>query len=248
MFSFLDPATNLPAATPDRTAAVAFIAPGETEPGRGRPGRVRVGHRGRARRVHRHTEFPRAGAWKAVFTTQSPAAPEESIGVEFDVRDGPTVDVGEPAPPTTNPTAADVDGDLAMISTDTDPDPAFYELSVADALAERTPFVLVFATPAFCQSAQCGPTLDRVKAAAAAAPTTSRSSTSSRTSSTYTEGRLQPVLDANGQLQPVAAVERVGHPLGAVDLRGRRRRDRARLVRGPRDDAELQEAFETISG
>ena len=39
----------------------------------------------------------------------------------------------------------------------------FYETSVADAVAAKHPFVLVFATPAFCQSAQCGPTLDHVK-------------------------------------------------------------------------------------
>ena len=36
------------------------------------------------------------------------------------------------------------------ISTDQDPDPAFYETSVADALAAHKPFVLVFATPKFC--------------------------------------------------------------------------------------------------
>ena len=33
VFSFLDPTTNLPAASPDRTASVAFIPPGQTEPG-----------------------------------------------------------------------------------------------------------------------------------------------------------------------------------------------------------------------
>ena len=56
------------------------------------------------------------------------------------------------------------------VSTDPHPDPDFYELTVKEALAAKQPFVLVFATPAFCQSAQCGPTLDRVKAVAADAP------------------------------------------------------------------------------
>ena len=50
------------------------------------------------------------------------------------------------------------------------PDPAFYETSVADALAAHKPFVLVFATPKFCTSEQCGPTLDRFKPIAAANP------------------------------------------------------------------------------
>ena len=33
VFSFLDPDKNIPVASPDRTASVAFIAPGETQPG-----------------------------------------------------------------------------------------------------------------------------------------------------------------------------------------------------------------------
>ena len=33
VFSFLDPDTNTPAASPDRKASVAFIAPGQTQPG-----------------------------------------------------------------------------------------------------------------------------------------------------------------------------------------------------------------------
>ena len=38
--------------------------------------------------------------------------------------------------------------------------PVFYQVSVHDALAAHKPFVLVFATPAFCTSRVCGPTLD----------------------------------------------------------------------------------------
>src|SRR4051794_4767793 len=33
VFSFLDPAKNVPVGSPDRKASVAFIAPGETQPG-----------------------------------------------------------------------------------------------------------------------------------------------------------------------------------------------------------------------
>ena len=38
---------------------------------------------------------------------------------------------------------------------------------MADALAAGRPFVLVFATPLFCSSRTCGPTLDNVKGIAA---------------------------------------------------------------------------------
>lgn len=38
-------------------------------------------------------------------------------------------------------------------------------------MAAKDPFVLVFATPAFCQTAICGPMLDGVKVLAADYPT-----------------------------------------------------------------------------
>ncbi|MEZ5412354.1 MAG: hypothetical protein R2761_30250, partial [Acidimicrobiales bacterium] len=78
--------------------------------------------------------------------------------------DSAVPDVGDPAPPSQTPTAATTD-DLATISTDPDPDPAFYQLSVADAVNSGKPTVIAFATPAFCQTALCGPTMDIVKAA-----------------------------------------------------------------------------------
>jgi hypothetical protein len=48
--------------------------------------------------------------------------------------------------------------------------PAFYETSIADAVAANEPFVVAFATPKFCASQQCGPTLDRLKPIAARHP------------------------------------------------------------------------------
>ena len=56
--------------------------------------------------------------------------------------------------------------ELTAISTDPDPDPDFYDLSVADAVANGRPTVIVFATPAFCQTAVCGPTIEIAKQAA----------------------------------------------------------------------------------
>ena len=70
--------------------------------------------------------------------------------------------------------------------------------------------MVVFATPAFCVSAQCGPTLDRVKSIAHASPTSVAFINVEPYQLQFTEGRLQPVLDANGQLQPVEAVNQWG--------------------------------------
>ena len=211
VFSFIDPKTNLPVATPDRPAAVAFIAPGKTEPGPASPATFVWAIEGQRGDYVANTTFPEAGDWKAVFITQGKGQPQEAIGVGFTVRDkGSTVAIGQQAPATTNPVAADVGGDLSKISTDAKPDPRFYELTVADALAAHKPFVLVFATPAFCKSAQCGPTLDRVKAVAAAAPKDVAFINVEPYQLAYTEGRLQPVLDANNQLQPVDASNQWG--------------------------------------
>ena len=51
-----------------------------------------------------------------------------------------------------------------LISSDPHPDPAMYEVSVADAVTSGVPTVIAFATPGFCASATCGPLLDQVKA------------------------------------------------------------------------------------
>jgi hypothetical protein len=69
--------------------------------------------------------------------------------------------VGALAPATATPTLAD--GPFAAITTDPDPDTRFYELSLDEALRNGRPTVLVFATPAFCQTAACGPLLTNVK-------------------------------------------------------------------------------------
>lgn len=75
-------------------------------------------------------------------------------------------DLGDPAPLTETPISSD-GRSLSDISTDPSPDPKFYELSVADAVRSGKPSVIVFSTPAFCQTAICGPTIEIVKAVAA---------------------------------------------------------------------------------
>ena len=210
VFSFLDPKTNLPAASPDRTASVAFIAPGETQPGPATEAEFVWAIEGERGDYVANVELGAPGDYKAVFITEAPGSPQEAIGVDFQVSDtSPTVAIGAPAPATDNPTIESA-GSVDKVSTDTEPDPAFYEQSVKDALAAKTPFVLVFATPAFCQSAQCGPTLDRIKAVADQAPDDVAFINVEPYQLAYTEGRLQPVLDANGNLQPVEAVNEWG--------------------------------------
>lgn len=74
---------------------------------------------------------------------------------------GDTPAVGETPPRSITPTVADYQ--LAEITTDPDPDPAFYALSVDEALDSGVPSVIVFSTPAFCVTQACGPMLDLMK-------------------------------------------------------------------------------------
>ena len=70
------------------------------------------------------------------------------------------VTAGDEAPASESRTLDD--DDLANLTTDPDPDPTLYEMTVAEAVSSG-PSVIVFATPAWCTSQTCGPMLDQVK-------------------------------------------------------------------------------------
>lgn len=156
--------------------------------------------------------YPEAGEWGAEFVTSLDGGTPEVIRARFQVQPkGMAPGIGDPAPSAKTPTLDDVDGDLAKLSTDKEPDPQLYEVSIDTALAEGRPFVVAFATPAFCRSQTCGPMLDVVKAVA--------KDTSGVTFINvepylleFKDGRLQPVLTANNQLQPAPATLAFGIP------------------------------------
>ena len=144
--------------------------------------------------------FAEAGDWNAEFTSTA-AGVTEKTPVTFQVSPtSSTPVVGAKAPDTITPTLANVGGNIKAISTDTTPDPSFYKVSVHDALAQHKPFVLVFATPAFCTSRQCGPTLDAIKAVAKTEPAMTFINVEPYKTQ-FANGSLQPVLDAQGGLQ-----------------------------------------------
>lgn len=73
----------------------------------------------------------------------------------------PVPSVGEAAPSSITKTLGD-GLELAQLTTDYEPDPELYRLSIADAVDAGRPAVIVFATPAFCSSPTCGPQVDTV--------------------------------------------------------------------------------------
>lgn len=107
--------------------------------------------------------FDSPGKWGARVSVEGDGLDEDRLDVSFLVtKKGSTPEIGAPAPASDTPTESDVDK-LSEITSDDDPDPRFYETSIADAVQAHEPFVAVFATPRFCTSQVCGPTLDVVK-------------------------------------------------------------------------------------
>ena len=154
-----------PAAAPDRTAKVEFLPAGATAPVASADGRFVWGIENVAGIYVTNVDLPSAGEYVARFTTSVAGGEPEVADVSINVLDDvPGVGIGDRAPASDTPTLTDVGGDLRKISTDEHPVERFYTSSVADAVAAKEPFVLVFATPKFCTSQQCGPTLEHVKA------------------------------------------------------------------------------------
>jgi hypothetical protein len=108
-------------------------------------------------------EFDKAGTWGVQVDARLPDGQRASKRVWFEVKsDAAAPAMGEQAPATKNRTLTD-EPDLAQLTSDPNPDRDFYSLSVAEAIESGRPTVVVFATPAFCQTRICGPTLDLVK-------------------------------------------------------------------------------------
>jgi hypothetical protein len=156
--------------------------------------------------------FTHAGDWGIEVTANAAGQPDRTARVTFSVRDKTdTPPIGVDAPPSDTLTASDP-ATITAISTDAHPDPAFYRLSVKDAIAAGKPFVLVFATPLFCTSGTCGPALDLVKEVAPAY--------SGRVNFIHVEpyvlqvkdGKTQPVVDVTGHPEPIRAVVEWGLP------------------------------------
>ena len=75
----------------------------------------------------------------------------------FLVKEGPsTPAIGSPAPASVTNTAAGADN-ISHITSSPEPDPDLYQMSIHEALLQNKPLVIVFATPAYCVSATCGP-------------------------------------------------------------------------------------------
>ena len=103
------------------------------------------------------------GQWGALLEIEAGEA-MESVRLRFSVRERPAAPrAGERAPAVVSRTRGEVQS-LATLTSDPEPEPGLYALSIDAALAQQRPLLLAFATPAFCHSRTCAPVLDAVKA------------------------------------------------------------------------------------
>jgi hypothetical protein len=161
---------------------------------------------------HLDVAFSSVGVWGAEFQTTDANGASTTIRMTFNViAHGRAIQVGDRAPKSDNPVLADVGGDVKKISSDAHPVKRFYESTIADAIDAHAPFVLIFATPAFCTSGQCGPTLERVKPVAAKHPNVTVINVEPYELK-FEGGQLQPALDAQRGLVPVPATTEWGLP------------------------------------
>lgn len=102
--------------------------------------------------------FDRPGVWDAVVVTRGQQVP---FAVQVQAQpSAPTA--GTPAPRAPSPTKADPLG-VKPICTRVPPCP-LHTVSLSDVIGAGTPVAVMFATPALCQSAYCGPVLDELLA------------------------------------------------------------------------------------
>ena len=125
---------------------------------------------------------------------------------------GGTPAIGEAAPLSDSLTATTAE-EVAYISTDTNPYLPAYDKTVAQTVTSGKPSFVFFATPAFCQTGFCGPTVELVKSVAKEHPEELEFVNVEPYHLHMTENGLQPLLDEEAQLQPVDAALEWGIPV-----------------------------------
>lgn len=107
--------------------------------------------------------FDQAGTWGIEAEMSLAGSTPQTSRFRLDVLEKPnTPAVGSPAIASKNLTIKDVPN-LEQLTSDAKPDTDLYQLTIADALAAKQPFLVAFSTPGFCQSAVCGPNLEVIK-------------------------------------------------------------------------------------
>jgi hypothetical protein len=107
-------------------------------------------------------EFTHPGTWGVSVDVTLKDGTTGTRNLAFDVLDRPLIATpGQRAPASVNLTAADVN-DISQIDSGDVPND-MHDVIIKDAIDAGRPFVVVFATPAYCTSRFCGPVVEEIE-------------------------------------------------------------------------------------
>jgi hypothetical protein len=157
-------------------------------------------------------DFDCAGEWGAEISAELEDGTTVSERLRFRVHpQGTTPAIGAAAPRSDSLTASTT-AEMRLISTDPNPFPGAYERTVGEVVTAGQPSLVFFATPAFCQTGYCGPTVNLVKSVAIDYEDQIGFVNVEPYELHVTENGLQPRLE-DGDLVPVQAVLDYGIPV-----------------------------------
>jgi hypothetical protein len=104
--------------------------------------------------------FDKAGQWSVSAGIPRPDGSTAAVEVRFTVAEiAESVTVGQKTPASASRTLSEVDH-IRELTTGSHRDPDLYTYSIAEALDRDRPLLIVFASPAFCTNAVCGPQVE----------------------------------------------------------------------------------------
>ena len=158
-------------------------------------------------------DFDCVGEWGAEVAVELTDGSVATERLRFAVHpNGDTPGIGQSVPLSDSLTAT-TPAEAALISTDRHPYLPAYDKTVSETVTAGRPSLVFFATPAFCQSGYCGPTVELVKSVAAENEGAVEFVNVEPYELQMTDAGLQPRLDEAGQLQPVQAALDWGIPV-----------------------------------
>ncbi len=113
--------------------------------------------------------FDRAGFWRLDVGVDVEGVGPQTAAATFAVAEEPALPApGDPAPATENLTleskgVPEAAIDSRVVTEGKIPDPELHRTTIAQAIAEHRPALVVFATPVYCVSQFCGPVTDMVQ-------------------------------------------------------------------------------------
>jgi hypothetical protein len=108
-----------------------------------------------------YPEFNRSGDWQFRVQFKGPEGDREGVTFVQVGEESSAPSIGELAPVAATRTAQTAD-QVRLISSAFNPDPDFYALSLDEALTNGRPTIVLFSTPAYCNTQTCGPQLDTI--------------------------------------------------------------------------------------